>query len=398
MAVDLIGQNAPKDASYITQTVETGLTGEQALSALATGIVQNTTGTGVLSSITTSAAVASVISDSTGSGALAFATSPALVTPDIGVPSAGTLTSCTGLPAAAVLAGSLGTGAYVMDSSLQVVTIELGAATDTTLARSGAGAITVEGVQVILSGAALGTPSSGVATNLTGTAAGLTAGNVTTNANLTGGVTSVGNAATVITNANLTGGVTSVGNAATVVTNANLTGPITSVGNATTIAASPVLTTPEINDTSSDHQYVFAVSELAADRTVTLPLLLAADTFVFNDHIQTLTNKRVTKRVQSVVSAATVTPSWDNDDFVEITAQAVALNLANPSGTPTEGQTLVIRILDNATGRAITYGAGYRAIGVTLPTTTTASKHIYLGLVWNANDSKDDVIAVSEEA
>jgi hypothetical protein len=42
---------------------------------------------------------------------------------------------------------------------------------------------------------ALGTPASGVATNLTGTAAGLTAGNVTTNANLTGEVTSVGNAA-----------------------------------------------------------------------------------------------------------------------------------------------------------------------------------------------------------
>jgi len=60
---------------------------------------------------------------------------------------------------------------------------------------------------------ALGTPASGVATNLTGTASGLTAGNVTTNANLTGGVTSVGNAATVVTNANLTGDVTSVGNA-----------------------------------------------------------------------------------------------------------------------------------------------------------------------------------------
>jgi len=40
----------------------------------------------------------------------------------------------------------------------------------------------------------LGTPVSGVATNLTGTASGLTAGNVTTNANLTGPITSVGNA------------------------------------------------------------------------------------------------------------------------------------------------------------------------------------------------------------
>lgn len=41
----------------------------------------------------------------------------------------------------------------------------------------------------------LGTPSAGVMTNVTGTASGLTAGNVTTNANLTGHVTSTGNAA-----------------------------------------------------------------------------------------------------------------------------------------------------------------------------------------------------------
>ena len=54
-----------------------------------------------------------------------------------------------------------------------------------------------------------------------------------------------------------------------------------------------VLTTPQINDTSSDHQYVVAVSELAADRTVTLPLLIAADTFVFASHIQTLVGKTI---------------------------------------------------------------------------------------------------------
>ena len=54
---------------------------------------------------------------------------------------------------------------------------------------------------------------------------------------------------------------------------------------------SPVLTTPQINDTSSDHQYVVAVSELAADRNVTLPLLAGDDTFTFNAHTQTLSNK-----------------------------------------------------------------------------------------------------------
>ena len=54
---------------------------------------------------------------------------------------------------------------------------------------------------------------------------------------------------------------------------------------------SPVLTTPQVNDTSADHQYVFAVSELAADRTVTLPQLTGNDEFVFKDHAVTMTNK-----------------------------------------------------------------------------------------------------------
>ena len=49
----------------------------------------------------------------------------------------------------------------------------------------------------IMTTPALGTPASGVMTNVTGTASGLTAGNVTTNANLTGEVTSTGNAAVV---------------------------------------------------------------------------------------------------------------------------------------------------------------------------------------------------------
>jgi hypothetical protein len=44
---------------------------------------------------------------------------------------------------------------------------------------------------------ALGTPSAGVLTSCTGTASGLTAGNVTTNANLTGDVTSSGNATSI---------------------------------------------------------------------------------------------------------------------------------------------------------------------------------------------------------
>lgn len=108
-----------------------------------------------------------------------------------------------------------------------------------------------------------------------------------------------------------------------------------------------------------------------------------------------------TPNVQSVSSSATVTPNGDpatGDDMVKITAQAAALTLANPSGSPVEGQGLVVRIKDNGTARGITYGSQYRAIGVTLPTTTVISKTLYLGLIFNATDTKWDVVAVALQA
>ena len=115
------------------------------------------------------------------------------------------------------------------------------------------------------------------------------------------------------------------------------------------------------------------------------------------EDIQTLVN---TPSVQSVVSSATVTPTA-NDDLVVITAQAAALTLAAPTGTPVEGQSLMIRIKDNGTAIGITWtsgAGGYRAIGVTLPTTTVISKTTYVGLIYNSTDSRWDAIGVTTEA
>ena len=59
---------------------------------------------------TSSLELKTLVTNETGSGALVFATSPALTTPDLGTPSAGVLSACTGLP---ISTGVSGLGASV---------------------------------------------------------------------------------------------------------------------------------------------------------------------------------------------------------------------------------------------------------------------------------------------
>lgn len=88
----------------------------------------------------------------------------------------------------------------------------------------------------------------------------------------------------------------------------------------------PVFSTPKINDTSADHTYNFAVSELTANRTITLPLLTAADTFVFQNHTQTLTNKTLTAPALSAPSIATQINDVNGAEITTIGATASAIN------------------------------------------------------------------------
>lgn len=115
---------------------------------------------------------------------------------------------------------------------------------------------------------------------------------------------------------------------------------------------------------------------------------------------QTLTNKRVTRRVTTIASNANPTINTDNCDVVDITAQAAAIAsmTTNLSGTPTNFQSLIIRIKDDGTARAITWGTSFEARGTALPTTTVLSKVLTVGFIYDTTTSKWGCVAVAQES
>jgi hypothetical protein len=128
---------------------------------IATGVSGLGAGVGTFLATPSSANLAAAVTGETGSGALVFGTSPALTTPNLGTPSAATLTNATGLP---ISTGVSGLGANVATFLATPSSANLaGALTDET----GSGAA-VFATSPTLVTPALGTPSALVLTNATG--------------------------------------------------------------------------------------------------------------------------------------------------------------------------------------------------------------------------------------
>jgi len=161
-------------------------------------------------------------------------------------------------------------------------------------------------------------------------------------------------------------------------------------------AGTPTWTTPTTGTVTS----ITAGTGLSGG-TITSTGTIAIDSTVATlTGTQTLTNKRINPRVSSTTSTATLTVNSDSFDQAVLTAQAVALSVAAPTGTPVNGQKLTLRFKDNATAQTISWtttSGGFRVIGCTLPTTTVISKTVYIGCIYNSDDTFWDVVSVGQQ-
>ncbi len=122
---------------------------------------------------------------------------------------------------------------------------------------------------------------------------------------------------------------------------------------------------------------------------------------------QTLSNKSITPRVYVGFSpSGSQTPNASSYDIITYAFVNGTLTINAPtfSGGAVDGTKLVFRIYDIGTAQTINWASGagnYKAIGVTLPTSTLgSSKMIYVGVMYNALGPTGpywDVIAVTNE-
>lgn len=283
-----------------------------------------------------------------------------------GTPASGNLTKFSG--AATITNGNL-SGDITTSGTLTTTVAKI--QSTTVSGTSGSGNVVFSTSPTLIT-PALGTPSALVGTNITGTAASLTAGTVTTNANLTGPITSVGNATSVASSIALPGSPT--------------TTTQSQADNSTKIATTSYVDTGLAGKTSSTltntHLFVGNGSNVATDVAASGDLTLANTGAFTVAKIQSTTVSGTTGSANVVFSTSpTLTsPALGTPTALvgtNITGTASGLTAGNV--TTNANLTGPITSVGNATSIASQTGTGTKFVVDTSPTLVTPNIGVATG-------------------
>lgn len=118
---------------------------------------------------------------------------------------------------------------------------------------------------------------------------------------------------------------------------------------------------------------------------------------IANSRAEKITYKSLFNRVASLADGTTITPNCEaaRQCIHANTQTAGTLTIANPTGTPVDGQQLILRI-KSTNAQTYSFGTSYRGGTTALPSGHTgSSKTDYLGFIYNSADSKWDYVALS---
>lgn len=110
----------------------------------------------------------------------------------------------------------------------------------------------------------------------------------------------------------------------------------------------------------------------------------------------TFTNKAITQRVVTTTDDATAVIDVAVTDVYELSAIANNTTFSF-TGSPTDGQKFIVRYKDAGVSKTLTW-TGFVAIGITLPTATTANKWGYVGVIYNSAASAYHAVTTTTEA
>jgi hypothetical protein len=183
--------------------------------------------------------------------------------------------------------------------------------------------------------------------------------------------------------AQLTGLGTNIGTFLVTPSSANLAAAVTDEtgSGALVFGTSPTLTTP-------------VIAQIVNTGTLTLPT--STDTLVGRTTTDTLTNKNIQSRVVSIADATSITINADTTDIATQTnTQAVGtLTINAPTGTPFNGQKIVLRLQSTNIQTFSWNGIFAGSTDLALPTASSgSSKYDYVGFIYNSTASKWQLLA-----